>query len=197
MGNLRNVFCCTADRMWLRTSSLLTITRTIRRWIRLPGIWWRRGIGTGCGRWPSTALPMNACGIISFGILGSMDRITAATVPTVWASLRKWMWRRLHGPWLDVCWRAGRGMGRTWRSLVAIELTIGEFDADYAGKRQLYLTALDEQVKLSEEKTTIGLIICRSKDNTFVEYALKLSSDPIGASILPESEGIIKHLRLL
>ncbi len=99
---------------------------------------------------------------------------------------------------------------RRLRSLVAIELKIGEFEAEYSGKMQLYLTALDEQVKLPDENPSIGLIICKSKDKTFVEYALKQSSAPIGVStyqlsnslpenmkeLLPAPEEIIKRLKL-
>ena len=66
---------------------------------------------------------------------------------------------------------------RRLRSLVAIELKIGEFEAEYARKMQLYLTALDEQVKLPEERPFIGIISCKSKDKTYVEYALKQSNE--------------------
>lgn len=47
---------------------------------------------------------------------------------------------------------------------------------------QLYLTALDEQVKLPEENPSIGIIICKSKDKTVVEYTLKQSNAPIGVA---------------
>lgn len=56
--------------------------------------------------------------------------------------------------------------------MLEIELKIGEFEAEYAGKMQLYLTALDEQVKLPDENPSIGIIICKGKDKTYVEYAL-------------------------
>lgn len=99
---------------------------------------------------------------------------------------------------------------RRLRSLIAIELKIGEFEAEYAGKMQLYLTALDEQVKLPEENPSIGIIICKSKDKTYVEYALKKIDAPIGVAtyqlrntlpeemkaMLPEPDEIIKRLRL-
>ena len=99
---------------------------------------------------------------------------------------------------------------RRLRSLVAIELKIGEFEAEYAGKMQLYLTALDEQVKLPDENPSIGIIICKSKDKTYVEYALKQTSAPIGVAtyqlrntlpedmkaMLPEPEEIVKRLRI-
>lgn len=99
---------------------------------------------------------------------------------------------------------------RRLRSLVAIELKIGEFEAEYAGKMQLYLTALDEQTKLTDENPSIGIIICKSKDKTFVEYALKHSNAPIGVAtyqlssslpdnmkeLLPDPEEIIKKLKI-
>lgn len=99
---------------------------------------------------------------------------------------------------------------RRLRSLVAIELKIGEFEAEYAGKMQLYLTALDEQVKLPDENPSIGIIICKSKDKTYVEYALKQSNVPIGVAtyqlssslpedmkaLLPEPEEIVQRLRV-
>lgn len=99
---------------------------------------------------------------------------------------------------------------RRLRSLVAIELKIGEFEAEYAGKMQLYLTALDEQVKLPDENPSIGIIICKSKDRTYVEYALKRSNVPIGVAtyqlssslpenmkeLLPEPEEIVKRLKI-
>lgn len=95
-------------------------------------------------------------------------------------------------------------------SLVAIELKIGEFEAEYAGKMQLYLTALDEQTKLPDENPSIGIIICKSKDKTFVEYALKRTNAPIGVAtyqlsaslpdnmkeLLPTPEEIIKKLKI-
>lgn len=98
---------------------------------------------------------------------------------------------------------------RRLRSLVAIELKIGEFEAEYAGKMQLYLTALDEQIKLPNENSSIGIIICKSKDKTFVEYALKRTNVPIGVAtyrlsaslpdnmkeLLPSPEEIIEKLK--
>lgn len=99
---------------------------------------------------------------------------------------------------------------RRLRSLIAIELKIGEFEAEYAGKMQLYLTALDEQVKLPDENPSIGIIICKSKDKTYVEYALKQTNAPIGVAtyqlrstlpedmkaMLPEPEEIARRLRI-
>ncbi len=71
---------------------------------------------------------------------------------------------------------------RRLRCMIAIELKIGEFKPEYAGKMQFYLTALDETVKLSEENPSIGIIICKSKIRTVVEYTLKTSNRPIGVA---------------
>ena len=53
--------------------------------------------------------------------------------------------------------------------MIAVDLKIGEFKPEYAGKMQFYLTALDETIKLPEENTSIGIIICKSKNRTRVE----------------------------
>ncbi|MFH0948422.1 MAG: PDDEXK nuclease domain-containing protein [Elusimicrobiota bacterium] len=71
---------------------------------------------------------------------------------------------------------------RILRCLVAIELKIGNFKPEYAGKMQFYLTALDEQSKLKDENPSIGIILCKSKNRTVVEYALKNSKKPIGVA---------------
>ncbi len=71
---------------------------------------------------------------------------------------------------------------RRLRCLIAIELKIGDFKPEYAGKMQFYLTALDEKIKLPEENPSIGIIICKSKNRTRVEYTLKSSAKPIGVA---------------
>ena len=71
---------------------------------------------------------------------------------------------------------------RKLKSLIAIELKTVEFMAEYAGKMQLYLTALDEKVKEKDENPSIGIIICKDKNRTLVEYALKNLISPIGVS---------------
>ena len=86
---------------------------------------------------------------------------------------------------------------RRLRSLIAIELKIGEFEAEYAGKMQLYLTVLDEQIKLPDENPSIGIIICKSKDKTFVEYALKRSNVPIGVATYQLSSSLPENMREL
>lgn len=71
---------------------------------------------------------------------------------------------------------------RRLKCLVAIELKIGEFKPEYAGKMQFYLAALDDLVKLHGENPSIGIILCREKRRTIVEYALRESKKPIGVA---------------
>ncbi|WP_414573194.1 PDDEXK nuclease domain-containing protein [Nostoc sp. CCY 9925] len=69
---------------------------------------------------------------------------------------------------------------RRLKCLVAIELKIGKFLPEYVGKMQFYLAVLDDKVKLPDENPSIGIILCKSKQRTIVEYALKESNKPIG-----------------
>lgn len=62
--------------------------------------------------------------------------------------------------------------------LVAIELKLDEFKPDYLGKLNFYLEALDRDVKKDHEKPSIGILLCRSKDDVVVEYALSRSVSP-------------------
>ena len=62
--------------------------------------------------------------------------------------------------------------------LVAFELKIGEFQAEYIGKMGLYLEALDRDIKKQNENPSVGVILCASKDDEVVEYALSRSLSP-------------------
>lgn len=71
---------------------------------------------------------------------------------------------------------------RALKCLVAIELKIGDFKPEYAGKMQFYLSALDDKIKLKDENPSIGIILCKSKNRTIVEYTLKNAKKPIGVA---------------
>lgn len=71
---------------------------------------------------------------------------------------------------------------RRLKCLVAIELKTGKFLPEYVGKMQFYLTALDEKVREKDENPSIGIIICKEKKKTIVEYALRQSKKPIGVA---------------
>jgi len=97
---------------------------------------------------------------------------------------------------------------RRLRSLIAIELKVGEFKPEYAGKMLFYLSALDDRLKLEDENPSIGIIICKSKKRTTVEYALRLANAPIGVAtynklpdnvkaLLPSPKEIADRLKIL
>jgi predicted nuclease of restriction endonuclease-like (RecB) superfamily len=65
---------------------------------------------------------------------------------------------------------------------VVIELKVGEFKPEYAGKLSFYLTAIDEQVKEKNDNPTIGLLLCRNKNNVIAEYTLRDMNKPMGVS---------------
>ena len=62
--------------------------------------------------------------------------------------------------------------------LVAFELKIGEFKPEYVGKVNLYLEALDREVKKPNENPSVGVILCAKKDDEVVEFALSRSLSP-------------------
>ena len=81
---------------------------------------------------------------------------------------------------------------RGLRSLVAIELKIGGFKAEYVGKMNLYLSLLDRLEKGENENPSIGIILCADKDHLDVEIALQDINKPIGVAeyqlLLPKAE---------
>lgn len=71
---------------------------------------------------------------------------------------------------------------RRLRCLIAIELKIGKFQPEHVGKMQFYLTALDRLVREEGENPSIGIILCKDKKRTTVEYALHDARKPIGVA---------------
>ena len=65
---------------------------------------------------------------------------------------------------------------------IVIELKIGEFRPEYAGQLSFYLTAIDEQIKEVNDNPTIGLLLCRYKNNIIAEYTLRDMNKPMGIS---------------
>jgi predicted nuclease of restriction endonuclease-like (RecB) superfamily len=84
---------------------------------------------------------------------------------------------------------------RRLRCLIAIDLKIGEFKPEYAGKMQFYLTALDETMRLLDENPSIGIIICKSKNRTRVEYTLRSANKPIGVATYSFYENLPEEMR--
>ena len=67
---------------------------------------------------------------------------------------------------------------RGLQCLVALELKITRFKPEYLGKLEFYLEALDRDVRKPHERPSIGILLCASKDNEVVEYALSRSLSP-------------------
>ena len=65
---------------------------------------------------------------------------------------------------------------------VVVELKTTDFKPEYTGKLNFYITAVDEQIKTKFDNPTIGILICKSKSDTIVEYALRNVNTPIGIS---------------
>ena len=81
---------------------------------------------------------------------------------------------------------------RKLRSMIAIELKIGEFKPEYIGKMNFYLSLLDKLEKAPDENPSIGIILCASKDHLEVELALQDINKPIGVAefqyLLPQNK---------
>ncbi len=71
---------------------------------------------------------------------------------------------------------------RRLQALVAIELKIGSFRPEYAGKMNFYLNLLDDFVREPGENPSIGIILCSGRDRFEVEYALRGLEKPMGVS---------------
>lgn len=81
------------------------------------------------------------------------------------------------------------------RCFVAVELKIGEFRPEYAGKINFYLSALDDLVKTQQDNPSIGIILCKTKNKIVAEYALRDMIKPIGVSEYKLTEAIPEELK--
>jgi hypothetical protein len=68
------------------------------------------------------------------------------------------------------------------RSFVVIELKAGKFDPGYLGQLGMYMAAVDDLMAHADDKPTIGLLLCKTKNNVVAEYALRGYSAPIGVA---------------
>jgi predicted nuclease of restriction endonuclease-like (RecB) superfamily len=67
---------------------------------------------------------------------------------------------------------------RELQCLVAFDLKITDFRPEYMGKMEFYLEALDNDVKKTHEKPSIGIILCKNHDSKVVQYALNRTVSP-------------------
>jgi hypothetical protein len=75
------------------------------------------------------------------------------------------------------------------RCFIVIDLKMGEFQPEYSGKMNFYVSAVDDLLRHSTDNPTIGLILCKSKSKTKAEYALRNLNTPIAVTThrLPKS----------
>ncbi|MHB8522486.1 MAG: PDDEXK nuclease domain-containing protein [Limisphaerales bacterium] len=72
---------------------------------------------------------------------------------------------------------------RFLRALVAFDLKVGPFEPEFAGKKDFYLSLLNDKERASEDRPSIGIILCAEKDDVEVEYALRAKRNPIGVAV--------------
>jgi hypothetical protein len=72
--------------------------------------------------------------------------------------------------------------------MVAIELKVSEFKPEYSQQLNWYLHLLDKTVKYPEDNPSIGILLCKSKSNLTVEYALEIVTRPMGVATYSHAE---------
>jgi predicted nuclease of restriction endonuclease-like (RecB) superfamily len=78
---------------------------------------------------------------------------------------------------------------------VVFELKIGKFKPEYAGKLNFYINTVDEQIKSTDHKPTIGVLLCKTPNQTVVKYALKGIKTPIGVADYEFAKALPKNLK--
>ena len=81
------------------------------------------------------------------------------------------------------------------RCYVVIELKAGGFKPEYAGKLNFYLSAVDDQLRHPDDQPTIGLVLCRGKNEVAVEYSLRDMAKPLGVSEYQLTEALPEKLK--
>ncbi len=84
---------------------------------------------------------------------------------------------------------------RILQCLVVFELKRGKFKPEYAGKLNFYLNVLDDSVKLQHEKPSIGIILCKEKNNVEVEYSFRSINKAMGVATYKLSTQVPKEMK--
>lgn len=77
---------------------------------------------------------------------------------------------------------------------VVIELKVVDFTPEFAGKLNFYVTAVDKLLRGADDNPTIGLLICKSKDKTLVEWSFQDINKPLGVASYQLQEIISKEI---
>jgi predicted nuclease of restriction endonuclease-like (RecB) superfamily len=78
---------------------------------------------------------------------------------------------------------------------VVIDLKMGEFEPEYSGKMNFYVEAVNNLLRMETDAATIGIVLCRSKRRTIVEFALGSVHNPIGVATYQLSEDLPQSLQ--
>lgn len=81
------------------------------------------------------------------------------------------------------------------RCFVVIDLKVVEFEPEFAGKMNFYLSVVDDQIKTADDQPSIGIILCKNKNKLEVEYALQGMSKPIGVSEFTVTQALPAELK--
>jgi predicted nuclease of restriction endonuclease-like (RecB) superfamily len=81
------------------------------------------------------------------------------------------------------------------RSYIVIDLKIVDFQPEFVGKLNFYLSAVDDKLKTEHDQPSIGLLICKNKDKLMVEYALRDVNKPIGISEYLLTEALPENIK--
>ncbi|NOZ57061.1 MAG: DUF1016 domain-containing protein [Calditrichaeota bacterium] len=81
------------------------------------------------------------------------------------------------------------------RCYVVVDLKIGKFKPEYAGKMSFYLSAVDEMLRQPGDRPSVGLILCREKNRVVTEYTLRDLNKPMGVATYRISEALPADLR--
>lgn len=84
---------------------------------------------------------------------------------------------------------------RELSSLVAIELKTGPFKTAYLGQLNMYLRVLDDYVRKPNENPSIGIVLCKSADKAYVEYAVRDYEKPMGVATYKTASDMPERLR--
>lgn len=78
---------------------------------------------------------------------------------------------------------------------VVVEVKVTEFESSYAGQLGTYVVAVNHQLKTKKDEPTLGLLVCKSKDDIKAQYALEASSQPLGVSAYELSKLIPENFK--
>jgi hypothetical protein len=81
------------------------------------------------------------------------------------------------------------------RCFVVIDLKMGAFKPEYAGKMNFYLSAVDDMMRHADDKPSIGLVLCKQKNGIVAEYALRDVGKPLGISKFTQLEKLPEQLK--